>query len=54
MKILFGDFNAKEGGKDICKHIVRNESLHEIGNDNGVIAVNFTTLRNLIIKSTMV
>jgi hypothetical protein len=29
------------------------ESLHEISNDNGVRIVNFTTSKNLILKSTM-
>jgi hypothetical protein len=29
-----------------------NGSLHEINNDNGVGVVNFTTSKNLIVKST--
>jgi hypothetical protein len=32
---------------------VGNESLHEISNGNGVRVVNFATLKNLIVKSTM-
>jgi len=28
------------------------ESLHEVSNDNGVRAVNFATLKNLIVQST--
>jgi hypothetical protein len=36
MKILLGYFNAKLGREDIFKLTVGNESLHEIGNDNGV------------------
>jgi hypothetical protein len=40
MKILLGEFNAKEGREDIFKPIIGNESLHEISNDNGVKVVN--------------
>jgi endonuclease/exonuclease/phosphatase family metal-dependent hydrolase len=36
MTILLGDFNAKVGREDIFILTVRNESLHKIGNDNGV------------------
>jgi exonuclease III len=35
-KILLGDFNAKVGREDIFKPTIRNESSHEISNDNGV------------------
>jgi endonuclease/exonuclease/phosphatase family metal-dependent hydrolase len=52
MKILLGDFNAKVGREDIFKPTIRNESLHEISNDNGVRVVNFATSKNLIVKST--
>jgi endonuclease/exonuclease/phosphatase family metal-dependent hydrolase len=52
MKILLGDFDAKVGRKDIFKPIIGNESLHEASNDNGVRVVNFTTSKNLIVKST--
>jgi hypothetical protein len=38
MKSLLGDFNTKVGREDIFKTTIRNESLHEIGNDNGVRA----------------
>jgi hypothetical protein len=47
MKILLGDFNAKIGREDIFKPTVRNESLHEISNDNGVRLVNFSTSKNI-------
>jgi hypothetical protein len=30
MKMLLGYFNAEEGGKDILKQTLGNESLHEI------------------------
>jgi hypothetical protein len=53
MKILLGDFNAKVGREDISKSTIGNESLHEISNDNGVRVVNFSTSKNLIVKSTM-
>jgi hypothetical protein len=53
MKILLGDFNAKVGTEDIFKPTIRNESLHEISNDNGVRVVSFATSKNLTVKSTM-
>jgi hypothetical protein len=48
MKILLGDFNAKLEREEIFKPIIRNMSLHEISDDNGVRIVNFVTLQNLI------
>jgi hypothetical protein len=53
MKIWLGDFNAEVGREDIFKPTIGNESLHEISRDNGVRLVNFSTSRNLIVKSTM-
>jgi exonuclease III len=41
MKILLGDFNAKLGREDISKPTIRNDSSHEISNDNGIRVVNF-------------
>jgi hypothetical protein len=35
------------------KLTIRNESLHNISNDNEVSVVNFATSKNLIVKSTM-
>jgi hypothetical protein len=52
-KILLGDFIAKIDKKDIFKSTIGNESLHKIGNDNGVRSVNFVTSKNLRVKSTM-
>jgi hypothetical protein len=52
-KTLFGDFNAKVGREDILKPTIGNESLHEIGDDNGVRIVNFATSKNLRVNSTM-
>jgi hypothetical protein len=53
MTILLGDLSAKVGRKDIFKPTIRNESLYEISSDNGVRIVNFATLKNLTVKSTM-
>ncbi|PNF21163.1 hypothetical protein B7P43_G05096 [Cryptotermes secundus] len=53
MKILVGDFNAKVAREDIFKQKIRNESLHEISNDNGVREVNLATSENITVKSTM-
>jgi hypothetical protein len=53
MKILLGDVSAKVGREEIFKPTIRNESLHEINNDNGVRLVNFATSKNLRVKSTM-
>jgi hypothetical protein len=46
-KILLGDFNAKVVREDIFKPTVGNESLH----DNGGRPINYTTSKNLIVKS---
>jgi hypothetical protein len=50
MKILLGDFNPKVG---IYKLTIRNESLHEISNDNELRLVNFASSKNARVKSTM-
>jgi hypothetical protein len=50
-KILLGDFNARGGREDFLKPIIGKGSLH-ISNDNGVRAVIFATLKNLIVKTT--
>jgi hypothetical protein len=52
-EILLGDFSVKICKEDIFKTIIRNESLHEICNDNGVRVVNSATSENLTVKSTM-
>ena len=43
MKHPFGDFNAKVGSENIFNMTIRNENLHQDGNDNGVRIVNFAT-----------
>ena len=53
MKILLGDFNAKVVRESIFKPTIRQESLHQECNGNGVRLVNFATLKNLVVKSTM-
>jgi hypothetical protein len=53
MKITSRDFNAKVGRENIFKPTIRNESLHEISNDNGVRVVNFATSKNIVVKSIM-
>jgi hypothetical protein len=47
------NFVANVGREDIFKLLTRNESLHNINNDNGVRVVNFATSKDLIIKSIM-
>jgi hypothetical protein len=50
---VFLCFNAKVGREDIFKPTIGNESLHQDSNGNGVRVVNFATLNNLVVKSTM-
>jgi hypothetical protein len=52
-KILLGDINTKVRSEEIIKPTIGNESLHEISNDNALKLVNFTTSKNLRVKSTM-
>jgi ankyrin repeat protein len=53
MKILLGDFIAKVGRENIFKPTIRSECLHDICSVNGVRVVNFATVKNVIVKSTM-
>jgi hypothetical protein len=53
MTILLQDLDTNVGKRNILKPTIRNESLHEINNDNGVRIVNFATSKNLTVKSTM-
>ena len=46
MKILLGDFNEKVGRENIFKLTIRNESLLQDSNDNGVRIVNFATKKS--------
>jgi hypothetical protein len=49
-KILLGNFSAKLGRENIFQPSMRNESLRENTNDNGVRVVNFVTPKNLVVK----
>jgi endonuclease/exonuclease/phosphatase family metal-dependent hydrolase len=53
IQILLGDFNAKVGRENNFKPTIRNESLHQGSNDNGVRVVNFATSKNPVVKSTI-
>jgi hypothetical protein len=51
---LVGYFNAEVGKEDIFKLTkIRNESLHEISNDNAVRVANFATSKYLTVKISM-
>jgi len=52
MKIVLGDFNAKVGRENIFKPTIRNESLLQDRNDNGVKILHFPTTKSLVVKST--
>jgi len=53
MKILLGDFNAKEGRENIFKPTIGDDSLHQNSNIKGVRIVNLATSNNLVVKSMM-
>jgi hypothetical protein len=53
MKIFLRDFKANAEMEDILKPIIGNVCLHEASNDNGVRVVNFSTLKNVIVNSTI-
>jgi len=53
MKMLLGNFNAKVGRENNFKPTIGQDSLHQESNDNRVRLVNFTTSKNLVVKSTM-
>ena len=50
IKIVLGDFNAKVGRESIYKPTVKNESIHQDSNDNGIRIVNFATSKSLDVK----
>jgi len=43
MKILLGEFDAKDWRENIFKPTIGNESIHRDSNDNGVKTLNFVT-----------
>jgi len=53
MKILLGEFNAKVERENIFKLTSGNVSLHQDSNNNGGRIVNFSTSKNLVVRSTM-
>jgi len=53
MKIMLEYFNPKVGREYIFRLTIQNQSLHLVSNDNGVRIVNFTTSKNLDVKSMM-
>jgi len=53
MEILLGDVNAKVGRENILRTIIRDESLHQDSNDNGVRIMYFVTSKNVVVKNTM-
>jgi hypothetical protein len=42
-KILFGDFNAKVGRRDILKSTIGNDRMNEMSKGSGIRVVNFAT-----------
>jgi hypothetical protein len=52
MRIFPGDFCAKVGRENILNPKIRNENLHEIGNDSGVRVINIIRSKNPNFKST--
>jgi hypothetical protein len=50
MKIWLREFIAKVDREDIIKPTIRNESLHEISNDNGARVVNLPHPKILLSK----
>ena len=53
VKIIIGDMNAQEGKEDIYCPTTGKQSLHENTNDNGYRLIQFATLNNMVIGSTM-
>jgi hypothetical protein len=51
MRLLVGDFNSKVRREDVFKPAIFNESIHE-ASDKEIRIVNFSTFKNLIVKST--
>jgi hypothetical protein len=53
MKIRFGDFNANVGRESNFKRTIRNKSLQQDSNDDGVKTIYFASSKNLVLKNTM-
>lgn len=52
IKIVIGDFNAKIGKEEMYEDIIGHDSLHDISNDNGRRAIEFATMKNMVVSST--
>jgi hypothetical protein len=50
-KILLRYFSAKASREEFFKPKIRNDSLHDISPDEGVRVVNFSSSKNLFVKS---
>lgn len=52
IKIVLGDFNAKEGREEMYQPTIGRESLHDKSNDNGTRLINFCMTNGLTLSST--
>jgi hypothetical protein len=52
-KIIIGDMNAQVGKEEIYRPTIGSHTLHENTNDNGYRLIQFATLNNVVISSTM-
>ncbi|XP_068081518.1 uncharacterized protein [Anabrus simplex] len=50
--MILGDFNAKDGNKEVFVPTIGREGLHDEGNDNAIRLINFTTSTNMNVRST--
>ena len=53
VKIVIGDMNAQIGKDDVYCPTIGKHSLHESTNDNDYCLIQFATLNNMVIGSTM-
>jgi hypothetical protein len=53
IRIVLGDFNAKQGKEIILRSTVGIHSLHDVTNENGFRLIDFASGGGLIVKSTM-